>query len=138
MISHSTKVNNKRSRDEKVNNTRFEVAKKRRREEINSSLPESSAAESNGDSLKCRKNMYTQTGSISQPGKNSKNNTQTSAQSSPLLLPSCSYIDLTVLQAKCGPGFKANFDKSNGNLHHSVFFDKASNNIIYAVHQEKR
>merc|ERR1719153_128626 len=45
---------------------------------------------------------------------------------SPLLLGSCSYIDLTIAQSMCGPGYKAMVEKLDLSLHHSIFFDNIS------------
>ena len=55
-----------------------------------------------------------------------------------LLLPSCTYIDLTAVQAMCGPGYKALIEKQETDLLHSIFFDNTSGNIIYAVHRQER
>jgi len=55
-----------------------------------------------------------------------------------LLLESCTYVDLTAVQATCGPGYKAMVDKLQQHLHHSIFFDSSSGHIIYAVHEDKR
>jgi len=66
------------------------------------------------------------------PLKNNKTNP------SPLKLGSCTYIDLTVVQSKCGPGYKAMVEKQDPGHHHSIFFDNTSGNIIYAVHRENR
>ena len=63
-----------------------------------------------------------------------KNQTKASA----LQLSSCSYIDLTAIQSLCGPGYKALVEKLEHDLHHSIFFDNISGNIIYAVHREDR
>merc|ERR1711910_128006 len=41
---------------------------------------------------------------------------------SPLLLGSCSYIDLTIAQSMCGPGYKAMVEKLGLSLHHNIFF----------------
>merc|ERR1712083_1270921 len=55
-----------------------------------------------------------------------------------LLLPSCTYVDLTAVQDACGPGYKAMVDKLQQHLHHSIFFDSSSGHIIYAVHEDTR
>jgi len=60
------------------------------------------------------------------------------AKQKTLLLPSCSYVDLTAVQASCGPGYKAMVDKLQQHLLHSIFFDSSSGHIIYAVHEDKR
>merc|ERR1711874_55463 len=57
---------------------------------------------------------------------------------STLLLPSCSYVDLTVVQESCGPGYKAMMEKLQPDLLHTIFFDSNSGHVIYAVHQEQR
>jgi len=58
-------------------------------------------------------------------------------QSPSLLLPSCSYIDLTTVQSLCGPGYRAKIDKQDQQLLHSIFFDSSSGHVIYAVHREQ-
>jgi len=55
-----------------------------------------------------------------------------------LLLPSCSYIDLTIVQSLCGPGYRAKIGKQDQQLLHSIFFDSSSGHVIYAVHKEER
>merc|ERR1711892_487141 len=59
-------------------------------------------------------------------------------QAATLLLPSCSYIDLTTVQSLCGPGYRAKIDKQDQQLLHSIFFDSSSGHVIYAVHREQR
>lgn len=54
--------------------------------------------------------------------------------STTLRLASCEYIDLTLLQATCGAGLAADFDKAEDALHQSVFFDVTSGHTILAVH----
>merc|ERR1711892_458977 len=67
----------------------------------------------------------------SQPGVNQ-------TQPPTLLLKSCSYIDLTIVQSVCGPGYRAKIDKQDQQLLHSIFFDSSSEHVIYAVHREQR
>ena len=57
---------------------------------------------------------------------------------SPLLLSSCEYVDLTVLQSICGPGFAADFTHVSQDLHQTVFFDVGSGHTILGVHSEPR
>jgi len=57
---------------------------------------------------------------------------------SPLLLSSCEYIDLTILQNICGPGFAADFSSTSKTLHQTVFFDVGSGHTILGVHSEPR
>jgi hypothetical protein len=57
---------------------------------------------------------------------------------SPLLLSNCEYIDLTILQNICGPGFAADFSSSSKTLHQTVFFDVGSGHTILGVHSEPR
>ena len=82
-------------------------------------------------------NMYSE-----QPDKQSTMKGNKSAhngtQPATLLLPSCSYIDLSVVQAMCGPGYKALIEKLETDLLHSIFTDNTSGNIIYAVHRQER
>lgn len=58
--------------------------------------------------------------------------------STPLLLSSCEYVDLTVLQSICGPGFAADFTHVSQDLHQTVFFDVGSGHTILGVHSEPR
>ena len=58
--------------------------------------------------------------------------------STTLRLASCEYIDLTLLQATCGAGLAADFDKAEDALHQSVFFDVTSGHTILAVHGPTR
>ena len=62
----------------------------------------------------------------------------TKTQPPSLLLPSCSYIDLTIVQSLCGPGYRANIGKQDQQLLHSIFFDSSSSHVIYAVHKDQR
>ena len=57
---------------------------------------------------------------------------------SPLLLSSCEYIDLTILQKICGPGFAADFTTASQSLHQTIFFDVGSGHTILGVHSEPR
>jgi len=57
---------------------------------------------------------------------------------SPLLLSNCEYIDLTLLQNICGPGFAADFSSASKTLHQTVFFDVGSGHTILGVHSEPR
>ena len=57
---------------------------------------------------------------------------------SPLLLSNCEYIDLTILQNICGPGFAADFSSASKTLHQTVFFDVGSGHTILGVHSEPR
>lgn len=57
---------------------------------------------------------------------------------SPLLLSSCEYIDLTILQNICGPGFAADFTRASQSLHQTIFFDVGSGHTILGVHSEPR
>ena len=69
-----------------------------------------------------------------------KDNKSVSNRTQPttLLLPSCTYIDLTAVQAMCGPGYKAEIEKQETDLLLSIFFDNTSGNIVYAVHRQER
>ena len=60
------------------------------------------------------------------------------SMSTTLRLGSCEYIDLSVLQATCGAGLAADFDKAEGALYQSVFFDVTSGHTILAVHGPTR
>ena len=64
----------------------------------------------------------------------SLNQTQTPT----LLLPSCSYIDLNIVQSLCGPGYRAKIGKQDQQLLLSIFFDSSSSHVIYAVHKDQR
>merc|ERR1719391_1706260 len=57
---------------------------------------------------------------------------------SPLLLSSCEYIDLTILQNICGPGFAVDFSRASQTLHQTIFFDVGSGHTILGVHSEPR
>ena len=81
-------------------------------------------------------NMYPETRTEENAASFKAVNDQT--KPSPLVLGSCSYIDLTVAQAMCGPGYKANIEELEEDLHHSIFFDNSSGNIVYGVHREDR
>lgn len=52
----------------------------------------------------------------------------------PLELQSCQYVDLSLLQTTCGPGFAANFALASTSLHQTIFFDVRSGHTILAVH----
>jgi len=57
---------------------------------------------------------------------------------SPLLLSNCEYVDLTILQEICGPGFAADFSSASKILHQTIFFDVGSGHTILGVHSEPR
>ena len=54
--------------------------------------------------------------------------------SSPILLDSCQYLDLTLLKDTCGPGFAADFHLSSSTLHQVGFCHLILQNITFRFH----